>query len=658
VLDRHHRIQRETIREWGGKFMSRLISHGVVQQRLKYLQRVGPWLLADAAILVTAYLTIYSIRIETFPAISNNHHQIAFLGGALAVALTALYLLGGYQRIWSRTSGHDVQVIVAAVGLSTLVTGIADWFLRPRPFPLSVVLVANFVALAGFSAIRYRSRLLSGLFWRWKVVWHEQFPVQAVRVLIVGAGDTGQVTAWRLKHRSPDGQRYDVIGFVDDDPAKQHMVVEGSRVLGTCEDIPYLVETHGVELVAVAIHNISGRDLRGILSCCELTPARIKIIPDVFAVIGSKTGTPLLRDIQAEDLLGRQPLAWHEEVDITPVSHKVVLVTGAAGSIGSELCRQILKYDPVKLIMLDNNESGLHDLVIELSHERTSGQLQPFLADITDRQSLNRLFAHYHPQVVFHSAAYKHVPMLEYHPNEAVRVNIGGTQQVAGLARDYGVERFVLISTDKAVNPSSIMGASKRVCELLMHSLAHQDGHRTLFTSVRFGNVLGSRGSVVPLFNRQIEVGGPVTVTDPEMTRYFMTIPEAVNLVIHAACLTTGGDLFMLRMGEVVRIVELAERMIRLRGLVPHKDIPIRYVGLRPGEKLHEQLRGDHEQEIPTRHPHIVKLVSRTNGLHPVSFSDRLDRLFQKGLDDTQEPLIQLREIIALGESHQLERVL
>jgi FlaA1/EpsC-like NDP-sugar epimerase len=270
---------------------------------------------------------------------------------------------------------------------------------------------------------------------------------------------------------------------------------------------------------------------------------------------------------------------------------------------------------------------------------------------------MTRLFEEHQPQVIFHSAAYKHVPMLEDYPNEAVRVNIGGTQQVAGLARDYGAERFVLISTDKAVNPSSVMGATKRICELLMHAIASQGGHGTLFTSVRFGNVLGSRGSVVPLFNRQIEAGGPVTVTDPEMTRYFMTIPEAVNLVIHAACLTKGDDLFMLRMGEVVRIVDLAERMIRLRGLVPNKDIPIKYIGVRPGEKLHEELQSKNERAVATIHPHIVELLASKNGLQPISFSDTLDKLFHDGLSAEMDPLNQLRDIIAMGEQVALDHV-
>ncbi|MEL7674436.1 MAG: UDP-N-acetylglucosamine 4,6-dehydratase family protein, partial [Chloroflexota bacterium] len=331
--------------------------------------------------------------------------------------------------------------------------------------------------------------------------------------------------------------------------------------------------------------------------------------------------------------LGRKSVGWHEAVDVSPVREKVVLVTGAAGSIGSELCRQILSYAPVKLILLDNNESGLHDLLTELA-TRTRGDslLVPALADITDARQMRALFAAHQPQLIFHSAAYKHVPMLEAYPSESIRVNIGGTRLVAELAHQHGAERFVLISTDKAVNPSSIMGASKRICEMLMHAFA-QRGGATLFTSVRFGNVLGSRGSVVPTFERQIQAGGPVTVTDPEMTRYFMTIPEAVNLVIHAACLTQGDDLFMLQMGQVVRIVELAERMIRMCGLRPYIDIAIDFTGVRPGEKLHEELHTDAEHQHPTMHPDIVQLVNTRNGHLHDHFVAELDELVRSTPD-------------------------
>jgi len=309
---------------------------------------------------------------------------------------------------------------------------------------------------------------------------------------------------------------------------------------------------------------------------------------------------------------------------------KVVLVTGAAGSIGSELSRQMTTYEPVKLLLLDNNESGLHDLYTELKAQYPTMNLVPVLADITQRETLEQIFKLHRPQIVFHAAAYKHVPMLQLFPYESVRVNIGGTRNLAELARDYEVERFVLISTDKAVEPSCVMGASKRSAELLMRALHEQNGHKTLFTAVRFGNVLGSRGSVAPTFNRQIDMGGPVTVTHPEMMRYFMTIAEAVNLVIHAAAMTTGGELFMLRMGEEVRIVELAERMIRMRGLRPNDDIEIRFSGMRPGEKLNEKLRRDDELEIPTVHPHIVRLENHALAFDAARFLNGVEDAVQR----------------------------
>ncbi|MCZ7545997.1 MAG: SDR family NAD(P)-dependent oxidoreductase [Anaerolineae bacterium] len=350
------------------------------------------------------------------------------------------------------------------------------------------------------------------------------------------------------------------------------------------------------------------------------------MVPNTLALVSSTKGCALLRDVQPEDILGRKPVGHHRGVDLTPVIGKVTLVTGAAGSIGSELVRQLRAYQPARLILLDNNESGLHDLVTELGDEACSNTVS-VLADITREEALSQVFAWYRPQVIFHAAAYKHVPMLERYPHEAVRVNIYGTWLLAGLAQAHGAERFVLISTDKAVEPSCIMGASKRLCELSMFALARQNGCETRFTSVRFGNVFGSRGSVVPTFNRQIEQGGPVTVTHREMTRFFMTTSEAVNLVIHAACLTAGGDLFMLKMGEDIRIVDLAERMIRMRGLRPYKDIEIRFTGIRPGEKLHERLENASEVATQTTHPNIVRLDDPGDAFDPTAFADRVTRL-------------------------------
>jgi FlaA1/EpsC-like NDP-sugar epimerase len=322
----------------------------------------------------------------------------------------------------------------------------------------------------------------------------------------------------------------------------------------------------------------------------------------------------LLRDIQSEDLIGRSVVSRHEEVDLTPVRGKSVLVTGAAGSIGSELSRQLCTYAPTQLILLDVNESGLHDLYVELEARYPYLELIPVLTDITNRCEIEAVYNAYRPQVVFHSAAYKHVPLLEAFPQKAVNNNVLGTLNVARFARAFNVERFVLISTDKAVNPSNVMGASKRICEMIVATLSRQAQSSTLFTTVRFGNVLGSRGSVVPTFTKQINNGGPITVTHPEMTRYFMSISEAANLVIHAACLTKGGEVFLLKMGEAVRVLDLAERMIRVRGMRPYQDIDIVFTGVRPGEKLHEQLYdGSAESVSETVHPGIVCLSAQSD---------------------------------------------
>ncbi|MFN8452998.1 MAG: SDR family NAD(P)-dependent oxidoreductase, partial [Anaerolineae bacterium] len=359
------------------------------------------------------------------------------------------------------------------------------------PLPLPVVLVGNLLALVGFVAFRYRSRLASSLLWRWKAVVLREFPKLRTRVLIIGAGESGQTLAWRLKHRFSNGN-YQVVGFIDDDPDKQNMYVEGCRVIGTRKDIVRLAEALNVDIIVVAVHNITGRDFRDVLTACENTSALIKVVPHLeAALINTKESASLLRDVQAEDLIGRSPVSRHEGVDLSAVMNKVILITGAAGSIGSELCRQIMQYNPTKAILLDNNESGLHDLVTELRARHPEVDFEPALVDIWSRSSLRALYERHHPQIVFHAAAYKHVPMLELYPLEALRVNIGGTRNVAELARDFQVERFVLISTDKAVNPTSIMGASKRICELLLLGLAQRADCRTLFSSVRFGNVLG-----------------------------------------------------------------------------------------------------------------------------------------------------------------------
>jgi FlaA1/EpsC-like NDP-sugar epimerase len=467
----------------------------------RYIIHVLKSAFIDVLIVIASYTVAFSARAVITPLEFLNGAKLIFLASIIIIGI--FYIFGVYQRIWSQTSGHGMTILINATAVATLIVVLFDIIPEQRPLPLSIVILGNLLALSGFIAVRYRSRLISGMSWRWQAVWNQKFPKGSIRVLIVGAGQSGQEVAVRLKHRTPQNN-YTVVGFIDDDIEKRNMYVEGCRVLGNRAEIQRIVEDYLVDLIVVAIHNISGPDFRHILTQCENTQARIKVVPDVSALMDAKQNVDFLRDVQAEDLLGRGVISHHEEVDLSPIKGKVILVTGAAGSIGSELSRQLPTYNPSKLILLDCNESGLHDLTIELSAKFPDTQLIQFLADITVCEAVHEVFTQYHPQIVFHAAAYKHVPILQSYPSEAVRVNIGGTRLVAELAQAHGVERFVLISTDKAVNPLSVMGASKRVCELLMKALSQQVNNRTLFTSVRFGNVLGSRGSVVTTFNQQL----------------------------------------------------------------------------------------------------------------------------------------------------------
>lgn len=613
-----------------------------------YYKRTVKSAVIDFFIVIVAYgAVIISWKLADTLDYSINVWQVI----SIALYLVAmLYIFGIYQRIWERTSGHGITLIIKAVVIATVALVPIILLEHEIPLTLPIVLLANLLSLGGFIAVRYRSRLAISLNWRWRAALWGELPAQEprTRVLIIGAGESGQTLALRLKHRfnQGNGTHHEVVGFIDDDPEKQNMFVEGCRVVGTRRDIQKLAESLKVDLIVVAVHNIPGQDFREILTSCEQTKAMIKVAPDIQALVNAKHSRALLRDVQAEDLIGRTTVTRHEAVDLTPVMNKVILITGAAGSIGSELSRQIMEYNPRRAILLDNNESGLHDLIIALRAKHPELDLVPVLADITYPASVKAIFEKHRPQIVFHAAAYKHVPMLEFYPTEAIRVNMGGTRNIAMLAQEYRVERFVLISSDKAVNPSNIMGATKRACELLLHALSQSPGNRTRFASVRFGNVLGSRGSVVPTFSQQIESGGPVTVTDEAMTRYFMSIPEAVNLIIHAACLTDGNDIYVLRMGEVVRIVELAERMIRLRGMRPYKDIEIKFTGVRPGEKLHEELFHGDETPIDTIHPNIMQVNTWNEDFNWEEFRGRLERLEQDLPENPHDIFAELLQLI------------
>ncbi len=544
---------------------------------------------------------------------------------------TVNVFFGLYAHLWHYAKADEVFTIATSVVTSTVILFIVTMLYNLRShLPLGVVLLNGVLAVVAFTAIRYRQRLLTGLTRRIHlVVGH---PTQ--RVLIVGAGEAGHLFAKQLQ-AVPWRYRYELVGFVDDNPKKLNLRVHGARVLGNRHDIARLVAELNVSLIIIAIHELDGPSLRDILSDCLKTEAQIKIQPDFLGKMNSLNGTLPLKDVTPEDLLGRAMKVADQAACQAIIADKVVMVTGAAGSIGSELCRQICQLRPRQLLLLDNNESGLYDLAMSIKSNCADSPIKVVIADVTQQAKLETIFASYRPQVVFHAAAYKHVPLMEEHPDEAVRVNVLGTKNLVELAVRYATERFVFVSTDKAINPSSIMGATKRLGEMLIidgirretiklngnghngnghNGYANGHGHlkpvkpTTLFAAVRFGNVLGSRGSVVPTFTRQIDGGGPVTITHPDMNRYFMSIAEAVSLVIQAATLTKGGDIFMLDMGQELRITDLAHKMIRLRGLRPDVDIPIVYTGLRPGEKFHEELIAPTEERQLTAHPSIFRI--------------------------------------------------
>jgi FlaA1/EpsC-like NDP-sugar epimerase len=462
----------------------------------------------------------------------------------------------------------------------------------------------------------------SRLVWR---VYREMYVMPRLqigpRTLIVGAGEAGNQLLREIR-KSPLSN-FNVIGFVDDDPRKLGMRLNGMPVLGDTRQLLRLAEDLSIEKVIIAIPSASGRDVRTIIHRCKMANVRFMILPGLADLISGKVEVSHIKDVEIDDLLGRESVQLDDSAISGYLAGKRVLVTGAGGSIGSEICRQVARYAPGKIVLLDFAETPLFHIEHELSAGFPELMLVPVMADVRNRGRLECLFDEFRPEVVFHAAAYKHVPMMEYNPIEAVTNNIVGSRNVAEMADRFGTHTFVMISTDKAVNPTNIMGASKRAAECGIQTLAASSSTR--FTTVRFGNVLGSNGSVIPTFKEQIKAGGPVTVTDPGVVRFFMSISEASQLVLQAGCLGRGGDIFVLDMGEPVPILELAEELIRLSGLVPYEDIDITFTGLRPGEKMYEELLFSGEDTLPTAHEMIRVLAAMT--VDKAAWEAELDRL-------------------------------
>lgn len=598
----------------------------------------------DAALVFLAYFAALELRFELeIPTQYLEAFRNLFPLLALAYC-AANFLFGLYRQMWRYASALGALAILESTATATALILAFDFlYMANRPLPVSVVITGGILTLIAFAGVRYRWRLVTGLLWRWRS-WHRG---PQTRVLIVGAGEAGQLLAWQLQNQATG---YYVVGFIDDDPQKVGLQLHHAKVLGPRHLIPEVVDREAVDTIVIAIHAILGETLRDIIALCQSTPAQIKILPSVFEMMQSQRAEPLIRDIRPEDFLGRKSVDIDHSACRSLLEGKTILVTGAGGSIGSELCRQISRFQPRLLLALDNNETSLYDLGVDMGLDLAADRpaVKLVVGDILRQERMEALFQDFRPQIVFHAAAYKHVPLMEEYPEEAILVNIQGTQIVAELAHRYGAERFVFISTDKAVNPSSVMGATKMVGELLVTNYKSP----TRFAAVRFGNVFNSRGSVVPTFSRQIDQGGPVTITHPEMSRFFLSIPEAVSLVIQAATLTEGGDIFMLDMGEEIKIIDLAHRMIRLRGLRVDEDIRIIYTGVRPGEKFSEVLinAAVGEEKHLSPHPKIFR-ITNSHSPEQNALLAQMERLvaLAKGRDQ-QEVVAELRAMVGWQE--------
>lgn len=549
-------------------------------------------------LILAANLTAFALRFDA--DIPRQYRRVMWdhLPAVLLIFGVGLWIFGLHRGLWRYVGLHDLgKILLASLFSAAAFYGVIHHIGGVTQYPRSVIILTGLLTGLYLASIRlavrgFRERL-------------QAVGPSARRVLIVGAGHAGELLVRDMLSDANYNCR--PVGFVDDDPVKRRMRIHGIPVVGTTADTKQVAEQLNVHEIIVAIPSASTTAKQKILGASEGCTVPIKTLPNVKQLLGDPVSLQQVRPMSLDDLLQREPVQTDYQELYPLISGKVLLVTGAGGSIGSELCRQIAQHKPQSLVLFERYENALHALMLELQATFPVVKILPLIGDVTVPDRVAEVFQHTGPDIVFHAAAHKHVPLMELNPKEAIRNNILGTRIVADAALKEGVERFVLISTDKAVNPSSIMGATKRVAEHMMQELNNTG--LTKFSVVRFGNVLGSNGSVVPLFSEQIRKGGPVTVTHPEIKRFFMTIPEAVQLVLQASVMGRGGDVFVLDMGEQIKVADLARNMIVLAGLVPGKDVDIVFTGLRPGEKLYEELFEDSEQVEPTTHPKIQRAV-------------------------------------------------
>lgn len=603
--------------------------------------------LLDLLVIAASVFGAYAVRFELGEAfffyLPSAYWMVMV---ALIVKPVTFYFFGLYRRMWSYASVQELKLVAFAVTTSSVVVS------------LFMILLAAAKAFFGFS----RGILIIDWLLTLFLVGGVRFIIRMVaesqsssanlqnksgkRALVIGAGDAGALVVKELQ-KNPELNLIPV-GFLDDNKVKIGQQIYGIPVLGTLSEIGKFIESKKIDEVIIAIPSAGGKVIRLVSDVCRLKGVPFRTMPGIYELIGGKVSVSRLREVDITDLLRRPPSTVKDELVGSVITGKLVLVTGAGGSIGREMCRQIARWSPTGLILLGHGENSIFEALLELQDSFPSLPLFPVIADIRDYPRIESVFKKYRPEVVFHAAAHKHVPLMELNMDEAILNNVMGTRNVVRACEKIGVKRLVMISTDKAIRPANIMGASKRFAEMVVLDAAHHSQHA--YCVVRFGNVLGSRGSVVPLFKRQIAHGGPVTITHPDMERYFMTIPEAVYLVLQAAGMSKGGETFVLNMGQQVRIQDLAEDLIRLSGLEPGKDIEIVFTGIRPGEKLSEDLWEDGKQFVPTEHPDIFEFDDPSN-LRGDDLQKKVNELIHLAGEGRTEEIVSLVDQVIPGSA-------
>lgn len=581
-------------------------------------------MIADIMIIIGSYFLAIVLQKELL--ITGNDLTLfkTYILFFTLAYLVSFFALGLYKNMWAYAGLIEYINVMYANIASFFVVVILD---QTRNYPISTssIIIGTVFTFIGTEGIRIAYRIVMN---KSKTGILDK-PIKRTNILIIGAGMAGKLLIHEMTHNS--NLNYEIMGLIDDNRSKLHQSISGVSVIGTTEDIPRLVEELDIDEVIFAIPSLSGEQKSRILNILNQTKVRLKTLPNISEIINKGIDISTIRDVEITDLLGRKEI----ELDLSSMTEyidgKVILVTGGGGSIGSELCRQIARFRPKQLIIFDIYENNAYDIQLELLHNFPQLNLLVLIGSVRDRKKVNEVFQTYKPDLVFHAAAHKHVPLMETSPKEAIKNNVFGTLNLVQAADAAGTSRFLLISTDKAVNPTNIMGATKRLCEMILQSY-NQISKTTCYVAVRFGNVLGSNGSVIPLFKKQIKEGGPVTVTHREITRYFMTIPEAVKLVLTAGSFASGGEIFVLDMGEPVKIYDLAKNLIRLSGYEPEVDIKINVTGLRPGEKLYEELLMSEEGLTKTKNSLIF--IGQPTELDWQTLIQRLNELIKKVYDE------------------------